>query len=183
MVSQLIRPGPQQIRDRAVILTSYGAALRGREALALKQGDVEDLPNGLLLRIAGRPRAAWLPPAEDPAYCVREAWRDWLALLPPRQQLADQPAFLQVSGSAVWNAPLSPIGLNYLTHQRCAQAHLNGYYTFTSLRIGFIRNSIRNDAQAHRIASIADLKSLLSVERHAVRETILSDNVAGIIGL
>ncbi|HMM95583.1 hypothetical protein [Phycicoccus sp.] len=183
VVFQLTQPGPQQIRDRAIILTSYGAALRGREALALRQCDVEDLPNGLLLRVAGRRRAVGLPTAENPLYCPREAWRDWLGRLDPRQCHADQRAFLQVSASAVWNLPLSPMGLNYLIHQRCGQARLKGHYTFTSLRVGFIRNSIRNDAQAHRIASAADLTSLLSVERHAVRETILSDNVAGIIGL
>ncbi|NHA68750.1 site-specific integrase [Phycicoccus flavus] len=183
VVSQLIQPGPQESRDRAIILTSYGAALRGREALALRQGDIDDLSNGLLLRVAGRQRAVGLATEENPLYCPREAWRDWLGRLDPHQCQAAQPAFLQVSASAVWNVPLSPMGLNYLIHQRCSQARLKGYYTFTSLRVGFIRNSIRQDVQAHRIASAADLTSLLSVERHAVRETILSDNIAGIIGL
>lgn len=95
----------------------------------------------------------------------------------------DQPAFRQVSFSRVWRQPLTPAGLNYLVHQRCEQARLDGKYTFTSLRVGMMRAAIRADERRHNIASHADLRSLNSVRRHEDRELLMRSNVAGMLGL
>lgn len=184
VLRQVDRPGRQESRDQALILIGYGAALRGIEAIRLRQRDVSVTPQGLVLAIRGRQHLTGVPNSEEPDRCPRQAWITWRAALAEAGKASPEfPAFLQVSGDAVWAKPLSHTGLNYVIHQRGDQARLTGDYAWTSLRSGYIRTAVRAGVPAHAIASHVDLRSLGSVLRHERREQILRTSVAGQLGL
>lgn len=183
LLNQVSAPSPAQLRDRALILIGYGAALRGRETIALRQSQITSGERGLVLYPAGRSSPVAIP-ALGNEYCARSAWGTWSSELDRvGLHIPDAAAFMQISGTIIWQASMMPMGLNYLIHQRCGQAHLTGTYTFTSLRTGYIRTALRGGEAAHRLAAHADLSSLSSVARHEHRENLLRRNIAGQLGL
>lgn len=176
-------PGPAALRDHALVLLAYGAALRTTEVINLEQRHIEVQGRGLLLTIPGR-REPTAIPASTFAYDPKAAWIRWSdAMATAGLGQPTHPAFPQVSFSHIGEASMREIGLNYLIQQRCNQASLTGSYTFTSLRTGMIRDAVRSGARRHAVAAHADLACLNSVERHAARELVLSANVAGMLGL
>lgn len=184
LLSDLKAPSPAQLRDRALLLIGYGAALRTSEAVHLHQGDIDVCDQGLIVKVTGRREVTVIPRAIDPAYDSTSAWVEWLDCMRAQGRMnRAQPAFRQVAFSRIWRNPLSPNGINYLVQQRCGQACLQGHFTFTSLRTGMMRAAIRADARRHAIAAQADLSSLDSVRRHEERELILRSNVAAMLGL
>lgn len=175
---------PSQVRDRAILLIGYGAALRTHEAIRLSQGDVRETTQGLALMIPGRAQVSGVPgdpgQPDDPV----TAWRDWLHILADQGLRADdKPAFPVVSGSRIWDRRLSEQRLNEIVQNASERATLEGRYVFTSLRSGLIRTALRADQQAHDIAAHTDLRSLGSVIRHQRREHLLTRSVAGQLGL
>ena len=117
-----ISTSPRQFRNRAILLFGYGAALRTREAIRLRQCDVTISEQGLLLNIAGRDLSTGIP--EDPMMPTDpvRAWVDWLASL--RTQLRRDPhapAFLKTAGSTISTRPITDCGLNENRSRRCPQ--------------------------------------------------------------
>jgi hypothetical protein len=173
------------VRDSALLLVSWTAALGTDDARRLRQGDIRRVDRGLLLRVPGRAEA-WtaVPAARDAAPCPAAAWDQWHDLLDRLELTGDHlPAFMQVSGSVVKHRPIAQQGLNRLVRQDCALAELRGHWAFTSLRTGFIRTAIRSGAPEHIVARQAGLSALHSVSTHARRELLVRDNVAGRVGL
>ena len=80
LVARAGAPTPAQLRDRALMLIGYGAALRGREAIALQRSEVTIEGRGLLVHPAGRASPVGIP-ALGNAYCAKAAWIAWLAAL------------------------------------------------------------------------------------------------------
>ena len=172
------------MRDRALLLLGFAAALRTHEVSELTQGDIEIQPRGLLLHIPGRHRPTAVPRDPVPAYCPVLAWDEW------RSTMHDQghsgpglPAFPQLPGDRISVEPLHRHALNVLVRQRTAQAGLFGDYVFTSLRAGVIRTALRQGVPPHRIGAHADFQSLGGVQRHESREQLLRTSVAGMLGL
>ncbi len=83
----------------------------------------------------------------------------------------------------MWSRPAGPARLNAVVHDRCTQAGLDGNHSFTNLPDGWIRDALRGGVPIHEVAAHADLRSLSSVNRHERREKLLTDNVAGRLGL
>ncbi len=184
LVEGLLAPGPQAARDLALITISHGAALRGREAIALTQGDIR-LPDGhLKIEISGRREPIYLPCLPGSPACPVTAWTTWRRNLTAQNRVRDgQRAFLRVSGSKIWERPMIPAGLNYILTQRVDQAQLTGDFVYTSLRVGAMRGWIREGRRELLVARDAGLLSLSAVERHERRETLISHSVAGMVGL
>lgn len=182
---ELLSPQPRAVRDRALLLLAWTAALGTDEAVGIRQADVRVVERGLLLRVAGRrePTTA-LPRRGGNGPCPVEAWEQWHRTLTRRDlDDPDAPAFLQVMGTSIWRSGMQREGLNALLNQRVEAAGLRGQYGFTSLRIGFIRTAARAGAPEHVIARQAGLVATRSVAEHARRETVLSKNVAALVGL
>ena len=183
-VESVLAPSPQQVRDRAIMAVAFGAALGTNEAIRIRQRDIVADSRGLVVYVGDRREPVRIGPAHYGASCATSAWLEWRKVLDLQGRLSsDRSAFLQVSGSRVWNIPMSPAGVNYLVHQRCAQADLVGAYAFTSLRSGSIRTAIREDQALHVVAAHAGLTSLGSVARHERRERVISHSIAGRVGL
>lgn len=179
------RSMPAQVRDPALLLIGYAAALRTQEALALRQRDVATHDQGLVLQVGGRRRLTFLPSMPDHNYDPASAWMSWLERL-DQCGLRDPagPAFHAVNFSVVFEKGLREQGLNRLVHQRAEQAGLAGRHAWTSLRSGMMRTAIRDDVPLHSIAAHVDLVSLGSVHRHEHRELLVGSNsVAARLGL
>ena len=176
-------PSPQQLRDRALVLTAFHAALRGREAIALRDKSITATTQGLLIDVSGRRTQVGIRTAIG-NYDAAGAWSAWL-VAKHEQGLTDpdQRAFTQISGAKIWPAALSPAGLNNIVHAATELAALKATYPFTSLRSGWIRDAARGQLAPHEVAIAADLKSLTSVAIHERRENLLRDNVASRLGM
>ncbi len=184
LVDGLLAPGPQASRDIALLTVSHGAALRGREAIALTQGDIRFHGPTLKITVPDRREPIYLPSQPGAPACPVTAWTTWRKHLTHQNRVgAGQRAFLRVSGSKIWDRPMVPAGLNYVISQRIEQAQLSGDYAYTSLRVGAMRGWIRDGRRELFVARDAGLLSLSAVERHERRETLLSHSVAGMVGL
>jgi integrase len=180
-----MQPAPAQVRDRCLLTLGYSAALRTGEAAALRQGDVEAHDRGLVLTVRGRRHRTYVPSGTSTDFDPVTAWREWMRVLDSHGLAeAHLPAFVQCSFSKVWNRPVTDGGLNFMVHQRAAQAGLSGRLAWTSLRSGMIRTALREGLQPYAVAAHVDLSSLTSIERHHARERILdAQNVSGLLGL
>ena len=144
-------PTTQQLRDRAVVLIGSQAALRLREATQLRDSSVTVAAEGLLINVPGRRSPAGLRTRAGP-YDPVAAWVAWLdakhhaGLTDP-----EQPAFTQLPGGSIVNARVNGRVLNYIVHGATQRAALTGEYPFTSLRSGWIRDSIRSRTPAHTL--------------------------------
>lgn len=183
VLGSISNSSPTQVRDRAVLILGYIAALRTREATGLRQGDIEVIDRGLAITIPGRRQVTYVPRG-DAEYDPVALWQSWVERMALQgKEGADRPAFPSCNYSAITDVPLAEMGLNCVVHQRCEQAELSGHYTWTSLRAGMMRTAIRNDVRDYAVAAHADLTSLTSVQRHEHRENLLRKNVAGRLGL
>jgi integrase len=184
LVEGLVAPGPQAARDLALITVSHGAALRGREAIALTQRDIQFHGPTLKITVPDRREPIYLPGLPGAPACPVAAWTTWQQHLADQNRVADpQRAFLRVSGSKIWDRPMIPAGLNYVIRQRVDQAQLTGDFVYTSIRVGAMRGWIRDGRRELLVARDAGLVSLSAVERHERRETLISHSVAGMVGL
>ncbi|WP_180934037.1 site-specific integrase [Nocardioides ungokensis] len=177
-------PTPSQVRDRALLLLGYGAALRVHEAMHLNQGDVVVKPGGLLVTAAGRRNVAVLATGGRAEFCPVDAWLAWIDVLRESGLTGpERPAFFEVRGKVVTEHRLSRHELSRAVALGCARANLRGKYTFISLRAGYVRTSLREGHPTHWIAAQADFTALSSLARHERREQLLRKNVAAQLGL
>lgn len=174
---------PKQLRNRALLILGYGAALRTLDAAHLQVQDLDLTSEGLLLRVPGRRLETGVPADPDMPCDPGSAWNAWLAATGRLEDRPRRPAFPQINGGYITGRTLSSYGLNHVVQQATRRAQLQGRYGFSSLRIGFIRTALRNDAQSHDIALDVGLRSLQSVTRHERRENLIRHSVAGQLGL
>lgn len=182
-VDPLWGPPTASVRDEALILLSYLAALTNREASDLAVGDVQSTQRGLLLHLRHRSvPVVGLPRSADSAICPAQSWERWIAIYGPDD---DDPAFprLRPMGYRITRDRLSETALSEILQTYCGRAGLHGQYAFTSLRTGFIRTAIRDNVPHHVIALHTGLKQFRTIDHQADRESILSNNVAARVGL
>lgn len=79
--------------------------------------------------------------------------------------------------------PLSPPALSHVVRLRSRAALLRGRYSFTSLRIGFIRTAARASVPIHLVYQQAGVQALQSIELHYRRERLLQHNLIDHLGL
>lgn len=183
-IQNAMAPELAQVRNRALLLMGYGAALRVQEAVALTQGDVVVHRDGLVISPRRRRNAVALLRDRQLEFCPVQAWQAWSELLARAgMAAAERPAFVRIRGRGLVDYRLSREGLSRAVRLPCAEAGLRGDYGFLSLRAGYIRTSFRDDYAQFRIASQADLGSLRSVMYHGRREQIFRDNIAAQLGL
>ena len=180
----LLAPRARARRDLALFLLAFAGGLGTKEAIELRQGDLRRSKQGILMAVPGRTRPTPIPPAQEPLHCAVRAWAAWQRHL-RHEGLATTglPAFLQVTGSVTKPLGIGEHGLNLAVRQRVEQAGMSGHYAFTSLRVGFMRSAARADIAGHVIAAHVGLSALRSVAVHVDRETVLTHNVASLLGL
>lgn len=164
------------LRDRAIILLGYAAAVRPGELAALQRGDIASRPHGLLITIRrsktdqeghgqliGVVRGAKL---ETDPIAALESWLD----VRPR---GSGPLFTRIHNDGT--ATLAPIGARTVsrTIQARARAAELGHLPITghSLRAGHATTAAANGADIARIAAQTRHRDLETLVEHYIRPT------------
>lgn len=184
VIEEVNRPSPSAARDLALVVISHQAALTGLETMHLHQSDFRSDGHTLTIEVPGRrePVHLWTNPGSPS--CPVDAWEIWMAHLQEQGKVhGDSPIFRVVSGSRIWDKPMTYVGLNRTVQTRAQEARLTGGFTFTGLRQGAIRGWLRDGVSELHVASRAGLVSLDAVAYHERRESLMSKSIAGMIGL
>lgn len=155
------------IRDRALLLTGWCSALRRSEVAALHWGDVQWLPDGVVLTVMGsktdktgtgqqtplaaEPKAGKVCPVK-----ALRAWHEALSAISPELVKGDQPVFRQVNRHGRLGDGLTGHAVNAIVSRRGSLVGLDGF-TGHSLRRGL--------AQAAHAAGVSDT-ALMQTTRH-----------------
>jgi site-specific recombinase XerD len=123
------------VRDRALLLIGYGAALRRTELVALDARDVDVGRDGSLQLLLARGVVA-IPPGSQPHLCSVRAWRAWSSLA----RLDAGPAFRPIDRHGNVRATrLSDRSVTIVVRRAAADAGLDpSAYSGRSLRLGMI---------------------------------------------
>ena len=166
------------IRNRAMLLVGFGAALRRSELVGLTLGDVAFVPGRgvtVLVRRSktdqqgrGQDIAVWAN-AADPAFCPVEALRAWLALRLSAEGVACDPAaplFCAIAkGGRLTGQALSDKAVVRLVKQAAAGAGLDA--------AGFSGHSLRAGLMTAAAEAGAELADLMRQSRHRSADVAL----------
>ncbi len=177
------------LRDRALLLVGFVAALRRSELAALHVADIAEHPSGLVLSL---PRSKTNPTGEHTELVVLprggNPHRSPVAALHTWQSAAGVtagPVFRPVSkGNRALSRPLHPESINTLIQAAIARAGLDPTgYSAHSLRAGFVTYAHLRGATDRAIAHQTRHRSLASVGTYVRIHQAWDDNAATQLGL
>lgn len=177
------------MRDRALLLVGFWAALRRSELAGLTVEQVNEHPKGLVLSL---PRSKTnqrgesaelvvLPHASNPARCPVTALRAWIEAA----HVEDGPVLRPVSkGNRALPRHLNPESINDLVQAAVARAGLDPTsYSAHSLRAGFVTFAHLRGASDRAIAHQTRHRSLATVGTYVRIHEAWDDNAATQLGL
>ena len=185
------RPEPDLagLRDRALLLVGFVAALRRSELVALEVDQVAEHPNGLVLSIprsktnqtGERAELVVLPRARMPAHCPVTALRSWL----DAAGITEGPVLRGVStGNRARAGALHAGSVNALVQAAVARAGLDPLaYSAHSLRAGFVTYAHLRGASDRAIAHQTRHRSLATLGQYVRVSQAWDDNAATQLGL
>jgi integrase len=162
------------VRDRAVLLLGYAAALRPSEIAALRQADISVGPQGLLITIRRSKTdqeghgqlvgvAAGIHPATDPIRALR-AWFD-LRPAGPGPLFTRVPATRPITHDGIGPRTVSDLVRNRATVAGLGALGVSGH----SLRAGHATTAAANGAPIDRIAAQTRHRDLTTLFNHYIR--------------
>lgn len=171
------------LRDRAVLLVGWCAALRRSEIAGLRWGQVEQRPDGVVLTLLGTKtdkagEGQRAPLAAEPKavqVCPVRALRAWqAACLTVSSELVapDQPVFRQLTRHGGAGGGLSPHAVGQIVTRRGAAVGLVGL-TGHSLRRGLV--------QAAHLAGVGDTAIMQTTRHRSVNQVRTYQGDAGLI--
>jgi site-specific recombinase XerD len=177
------------LRDRALLLVGFWAALRRSELASLTIDQISDHPKGLVVSLPRsktnqRGEAAELvvlPHAGSRARCPVTALRTWLEAA----GLDDGPVLRPVSkGNRPLGRPLHPESINNLVQAAVSRAGLDpAPFSAHSLRAGFVTFAHLRGASDRAIAHQTRHRSLATVGTYVRIHEAWADNAATQLGL
>lgn len=168
------------LRDRAIILLGFAAALRRSEIARLEVRDVERTGRGLLLTIrdskgdrARRGETVAVPRGR--ARCPVAALDAWLAAA----EISAGPVFVRCDGGRVGDRPLDGSSVGRLVRRRVAAAGLDAsLFGAHSLRSGFLTSAAEQGASLWKLREVSRHRSTAALERYVQRRSLF-DGHAG----
>jgi len=177
------------LRDRALLLVGFVAALRRSELAALTVDQVAEHANGLVVTIprsktnqtGERAELAVLPRARMASHCPVTAVQAWLGAA----GVTDGPIFRAVStGNRAGTRPLNPASINVLVQHAVARVGLDpALYSAHSLRAGFVTYAHLRGASDRAIAHQTRHRSLATLGQYVRVAQAWDDNAATQLGL
>ena len=181
------------LRDRAMILVGFVAALRRSEIVALNVDDLAEHPNGLVIQLdrsktnqrGDVDELVVLPRGTVTRRCPVTALRTWL----DAAQVSEGPLFRAVSkGNRALDRRLVPRVVNDVVQAAVERAGLvepgaDGGYSAHSLRAGFVTYAHSRGASDRAIAHQTRHRSLHTVGTYIRVDTAWDDNAATALGL
>ena len=171
------------IRNRAMLLICYGAALRRSELVALNIGDVQEVPKrGLLVRVrSNADRHSYgdvaILSAGEPHFCPIHAWRAWIE---KRNAGSDhQPLFCGLlKNGRLTERRLSGKALERLVHDAAIAISPSEVHRYTphSLRAGLTLTAINQQEHLDDIARQTRHR-YLDLHRHPNPRDLWENNV------
>jgi len=166
MVDAIDTTEPQGLRDRALLLVSFAAAMRRSEIAALSLVDLAFREDGVILTLprsktdqGGIGRTIEVFPGTS--LCPIAALSAWIALLP-----SDGRVFRSIDKHGRIGASLSDRAIGQIWAMRGENAGITGL-SGHSARVGFVWEAARNGASILEIQSTTGHKSLGSVQRYS----------------
>jgi len=178
---------PVEIRDRALLLLGFAAAMRRSELCALDLADVTFRPEGLavILRRSktdqeGAGRAVAVRPGSHPSTCPIAALRAWLAL----RGAAAGPLFLSVDRWGHLGQRLSGHDVARLVKRRATAAGLDpAKLSGHSLRSGLATSAAKAGKSERSIMATTGHSSVTMVRRYIRDADLFADVASDGIGL
>ena len=177
------------LRDRALILVGFVAALRRSELADLRLEHLADHPNGHVLTLprsktnqtGQQAELVVLPRAGITSRCPVTALRTWLEAA----AVTDGPVFRPVSkGNRALARPLNPASINTLIQNAAERAgHGEVGYSAHSLRAGFVTYAHLRGATDRAIAHQTRHRSLATLGAYVRIHEAWTDNAATQLGL
>lgn len=169
-VKAMVKPIPDTMsgkRDRAMILLGFAAALRRSELVALTTGDIERVPEGVVVHLRrsktdqeGKGREIAVPFGSK--LKVVQALDAWLAAA----KITSGPLFRAVDkGANVGSAPLQGRAVAEVVKRWAEAAKLDPRcFSGHSLRAGFVSTALHNDADVLAVMKVTGHRSVDTVQ-------------------
>ncbi|MCR0985851.1 site-specific integrase [Roseomonas populi] len=182
------RPGLRAIRDRALLLVGFAAALRRSELVALDVGDVAFVTEGMILTLRraktdqeGRGSEIAIPFGQSERTCPVLALRAWLetAGIETGAVLRSVTRHNSLGASRLSDRDVARVVQETVQAAGCDPATYAGH----SLRSGFITEAARRGVAERHIQNQSRHKSLPVLRGYIRRGSLFVDNAAARVGL
>ncbi|MGK7871601.1 site-specific integrase [Falsiroseomonas sp. E2-1-a20] len=182
------RPGLRPLRDRALLLVGFAAALRRSELVALDDADLRPVPEGIVLTLRrsktdpdGASTEIALPHGQHALTCPVRAVQAWLEAA----GIASGAVFVSVTrGGRATATRLSDRDVARVVKAAFAAA---GYdpasFAGHSLRAGFATSAARAGVPEHAIMQQTRHRSAATLRGYVRRGGLFRDNAASKVGL
>jgi integrase len=166
------------LRDRAILLLGFAAALRRSEIAGLTMADVEPTGRGLLLTIrAGKGdrarRGETVAAPRGRARCPVAAVETWTAAA----GITAGPVFVRCDSGRIGDRPLDGGSIARLVRRRVAAVGLDAtQFGAHSLRSGFLTSAAEAGASLWKMKEVSRHKSTAALERYIQRRTLFDQH-------
>lgn len=178
--------GTSGLRDRALLLLGFGAALRRSELVGVDVQDLEFVREGLVVHLRrsktdqeGEGRKIAVPYARATAACPVKAVRAWLGAA----EITSGPVFRPVGKSGAIGAGRLTAQSVALIVKRYAEAAGLPAATFSghSLRSGLVTSAAQAGVAVHQIMAQTGHRSVAMVTRYIRDANLFEGNAAGMV--
>ena len=179
---------PAGVRDRALLLLGFAAALRRSELVALDAADVEETHDGLVVTVRrsktdqeGAGRKIGVPFGSNPSTCPVRAWRAWVE----EAEIADGPLFRGIDRHGnIAAGRLSDRGVALVVKRRAEQAGIDPTtVSGHSLRAGLATSAAAAGVSERAIAATTGHKSMTVLRGYIRDGSLFTENAAAAVGL
>jgi integrase len=179
---------PAGVRDRALLLIGFAAALRRSELVALDFTDVEETREGLVVTVRrsktdqeGAGRKIGVPYGSNPATCPVRAWRSWVE----HSVITDGPLFRGIDRHGnVANSRLGDRGVALTVKRRAERAGIDpDTVSGHSLRAGLASAAAAAGVSERAIAATTGHKSMTVLRGYIRDGNLFNENAAAAVGL
>ena len=179
---------PAGVRDRALLLIGFAAALRRSELVALDANDIEETHDGLVITVRrsktdqeGGGRRIGVPYGSNPFTCPVRAWKSWVE----EADVTEGPLFRGIDRHGnVAAGRLSDRGVALIVKRRAERTGIDpDTVSGHSLRAGLATAAAAAGVSERAIAATTGHKSMTVLRGYIRDGSLFTENAAAAVGL